>query len=48
VYFSGPLLGVPWRYAAVAELAIAPSELLASILAIDLSLSVQSGAQILV
>src|SRR5262249_50294957 len=35
VYLSGPLLGVPWRYAAVAELAIAPSELLASALAID-------------
>src|SRR5712671_8134627 len=35
VYLSRPLLGVPWRYAAVAELAIAPSELLASVLDID-------------
>src|SRR5260370_42475075 len=35
VYLSGPLLGLPWRYAAVAELAIAPSELLASVLDID-------------
>ena len=32
VYLSGPLLGVPWRYAAVAEPAIAPPELLASVL----------------
>jgi hypothetical protein len=35
VYLSGPLLGLPWRYAAVAELAIAPSAPLASVLAID-------------
>src|SRR6266436_6535005 len=44
VYLSGPLLGVPWRYAAVAELAIAPSELLASVLDIDFP-SVWSGVQ---
>src|SRR5437899_4433359 len=37
VYFSGPVLGAPWRYAAVAELAIAPSAPLASVLDIDFS-----------
>src|SRR5215468_11071279 len=42
-YLSGPLLGLPWRYAAVAELAIAPSELLASVLDIGFSLSVWSS-----
>src|SRR5215471_1235901 len=35
VYLSGPLFGIPWRYAAVAELATAPSALLASVLDID-------------
>jgi hypothetical protein len=40
VYLSGPLCGAPWRYAALAELAIAPSELLASVLAIEISLCV--------
>src|SRR5262249_2419496 len=35
MYLNGPLLGAAWRYAAVAELAIAPSELLASVFAID-------------
>src|SRR5258708_27227459 len=44
VYLSGPLRGVPWRYAAVAELAIAPSALLASVLDIDFP-SVWSGVQ---
>src|SRR5215471_9922283 len=35
VYLSGPLFGIPWRYAAVAELATAPPGLLASVLDID-------------
>jgi hypothetical protein len=37
VYLSGPLLGKPPRYAALAELAIAPSGPLASVLDIDFS-----------
>src|SRR5437660_511332 len=53
VYLSGPLLDAPWRNAAVAELAIAPSELLASVLDIGLpclsraasSLNVAANAQ---
>src|SRR5215470_16394174 len=35
VYLSGLLLGAPWRYAAVAELAIAPSAPLVSVRVID-------------
>src|SRR5262245_42114195 len=35
VYLSGPVLRVAWRCAAVAELAIAPSALLVSVVAID-------------
>src|SRR5258708_195497 len=44
VYLSGPLLGLPWRYAAVAELAIAPSELLASVLDIDFPVCLERRA----
>src|SRR6266853_7039038 len=44
VYLSGPLLGLPWRYTAVAELAIAPSELLASVLDIDFPVCLERRA----
>src|SRR5262249_21222073 len=45
VYLNAPLLGTPRRYAAVAELAIGPSALLTSVLAIDFPLSPGSGAR---
>jgi hypothetical protein len=35
---------LPWRYAAVAELAIAPSELLASVLDIDFPVRLERRA----
>src|SRR5258708_855850 len=46
VYLSGLVLRVAWRCAAAARLAIAPSEFLTSVVAIDFFLSVWSGAQL--
>src|SRR6266849_6112204 len=44
VYLTRPLLGAPWIYAAVAALAIAPSELLAPVLDIDFPVCLERRA----